>query len=465
MPGNILLLDPIATNRILMRVRLTAGYFNVTPCAAASEALHLVTQQDFSAVLCAPELPDMALPQFCEALQDQPKPLPLVAFQQNAGSRDLLAALEAGAIDLIDTSEPDALIYARLRALVRMERTHELPAGLPSPEPPPDNSPHKTDETGFKEPAATFRPLTAHPAGTRIALMHFSPKAADRWQAWLRPELNVSCLSIDVLHQQAFLNAPPDVLILGCPAQDASALAPLLANLRATALLRDMQILVIAARNCPAEVAQCYDLGAEAVARYGVTPAEVRLRALHLSRRKSWIDRQRKILNAALDAAVRDPLTGLHNRRFVQGSLPELAKQPYAAVLADVDHFKAVNDQFGHDAGDQVLQQIAQRLQALGAPGDILARIGGEEFLILRPCPTARIAEAWAKALCAGFAAYPFTLADRRRLSLTLSLGLVHVASPCPDVTMAQLLRQADQALYRAKSLGRNQVRVRRFAA
>jgi len=456
MPGNILLLDPIATNRILMRVRLTAGYFSVTPCATAREAFDLLAQQSFSAVLCAAQLPDTPLAAFCKELTQHRLAPPVVVLHKAPGGRALLDALAAGAMDLIDTSESDALLFARLRALVRMELPAALPDGL-------EPAPADTDR-GFREAAAGFQ--TALPENrSQAALLHLSPHLGVVWRADLRPHLATQLLPLEVLHQQAFLDTPPDVLILGCAPEDTPAMPPLVANLRAHSDLRDMQILALPGTDCPAEVAQLFDLGAEAVVPRAFDPQEIRHRVHHLVDRKHRIDAHHQHLDAALHAAVHDPLTGLHNRRFVHAALPKLTGQPHAVLLADIDHFKAVNDRYGHDAGDQALQQVAKRLQALGAPGDILARIGGEEFLIARACPTARIAEAWAKALCAGFAAYPITLSDGRQLPLTLSLGLVHVANPCVHSDLRKLLKRADEALYRAKALGRNQVRMSKSAA
>lgn len=456
MPGNILLLDPIATNRILMRVRLTASYFNVTPCATAREAFDLLAQQGYSAVLCTMQLPDTNLATFCKELAQRRLAPPVVVLHKAPGGRALLDALAAGAMDLIDASEADALLFARLRALVRMELPAALPEGL---EPDPADT-----ASGFREAPVGFQPSLSNDR-PQVALLHLSPQLGVVWQAGLRPHLPTQLLPLEVLHQQSFLDAPPDVLILGCAPEDAPAMPPLVANLRAHADLRNMQILALPGTYRAADVAQLFDLGAEAVVPRAFDALEISHRIRQLVARKRRIDSHHLHLDAALHAAVRDSLTGLHNRRFVERVLPQLTGQAHAVLLADIDHFKAVNDQYGHEAGDQALQQVAKRLQALGAPGDILARIGGEEFLIARRCPTDRIAEAWAKALCAGFAAYPVTLSDGRQLPLTLSLGLVHVAEPYLHSDLGQLLKRADEALYRAKALGRNQVRMSKSAA
>jgi diguanylate cyclase (GGDEF)-like protein len=156
------------------------------------------------------------------------------------------------------------------------------------------------------------------------------------------------------------------------------------------------------------------------------------------------------------ETARRDPLTGLLNRRGFEERLEvELARatrveRPVALILGDVDHFKAVNDRFGHPAGDAVLLRIAGVLEGIGRRGDTVARLGGEEFVFIVPDADAEMA---------------FTLAERARVAfertfadepipLTASFGTV--AFPADGTTADSLLATADRALYTAKDQGRN---------
>jgi len=163
------------------------------------------------------------------------------------------------------------------------------------------------------------------------------------------------------------------------------------------------------------------------------------------------------------EMATRDPLTGLWNRGAVvallERELPRAAREgrPLAVVLADVDHFKAVNDTHGHQAGDAVLREVARRLAGAVRPYDAAGRYGGEEFLAVLPgCgpeEAAALGERLRKAVSAG----PVS-AGAASVRVTASLG---VAVWDGDVgTPGALLRAADEALYRAKRGGRDRVEM-----
>jgi diguanylate cyclase (GGDEF)-like protein len=164
--------------------------------------------------------------------------------------------------------------------------------------------------------------------------------------------------------------------------------------------------------------------------------------------------------------AEQDALTGLLNRRGLDSAVAKLQREntPFVVVLADLDHFKEVNDTHGHDAGDVALVETAAIMTSVLRPGDILARHGGDEFVIIVPITGEAATEG--RELIAGVSA-----AERVRSSIaahhemsstpscTVSLGVSGPAKNGLDLA----LRAADQALYRAKQLGRNRVEVDGF--
>ncbi len=162
----------------------------------------------------------------------------------------------------------------------------------------------------------------------------------------------------------------------------------------------------------------------------------------------------------ARELAETDALTGLANRRRVMGELDRLVltmgqqKHPLSLIIFDVDHFKQVNDRYGHAVGDEVLRQLAEIAREQSREGDVIGRIGGEEFVWVLPGASVNIAK---------------LAAERLRLAVAMGSGVgdiapatisIGVAAARPGDTALSLFARADEALYDAKGAGRNTVRL-----
>lgn len=170
---------------------------------------------------------------------------------------------------------------------------------------------------------------------------------------------------------------------------------------------------------------------------------------LSLERQKDSLLREQALLKASL----RDSLTGLHNRRSFDAELARVLARPGSHYLlyVDIDHFKALNDRFGHVFGDVVLQKIAGAMSQSVRHDDIVARIGGEEFGIILPDISRDAAQALAERLLAVVSACNFDVAGER-VAITVSIGAAHGQQV---QTANALVGIADAALYEAKNLGR----------
>jgi diguanylate cyclase (GGDEF)-like protein len=161
------------------------------------------------------------------------------------------------------------------------------------------------------------------------------------------------------------------------------------------------------------------------------------------------------------EIAVRDQLTGLFNRRgFGEQSARSYAnarrsKQLISVIAADIDHFKSVNDEFGHDIGDEALRHFASLLTDKRRASDIVARIGGEEFVLVLPGTDIREATAIADELCIRMATSPM-VTDGRQIVMTSSFGVATISDQ--DTSLTDVVIKADRALYRSKRAGRNRV-------
>lgn len=168
------------------------------------------------------------------------------------------------------------------------------------------------------------------------------------------------------------------------------------------------------------------------------------------------------LYRAAVRNALRDPLTGAGNRVAMDQALSreiELARrhgQPLSLIMLDLDHFKTVNDRFGHQCGDEVLREVAQELKAQMRNVDMVFRFGGEEFLILLSNTPAEAAAVVGQRLCEAVEAMRF-VGPEGRVPLSVSLGCATYRTP---ESLDSLLGRADAALYQAKRNGRNQLRM-----
>jgi diguanylate cyclase (GGDEF)-like protein len=163
--------------------------------------------------------------------------------------------------------------------------------------------------------------------------------------------------------------------------------------------------------------------------------------------------------------SVRDGLTGVYNRRYFNDRLAsEFAyairhRTPLCVILGDIDHFKVINDTHGHAVGDLVLRRVAGELQASVRTEDLVARFGGEEFVVMTRGIDAEGAKAFAERIRAIIARAVIN-AESTRVPVTMSLGVAHTQN-APDVNTADMLiESADVALYAAKRGGRNRVEV-----
>jgi two-component system cell cycle response regulator len=180
-------------------------------------------------------------------------------------------------------------------------------------------------------------------------------------------------------------------------------------------------------------------------------------------RRKRFTSRLRDSVNASIELAVTDALTGLHNRRYLDNHMAALFDEsamrarPMSVLILDIDRFKLINDTHGHDAGDEVLREFAARVKANTRIVDIVARFGGEEIVVAVPDTALDGASAIAERIRERIEAEPFPVhRGTRQIRLTVSIGVA--SRRAGDPSCMDMLKRADEALYQAKDSGRNRV-------
>jgi two-component system cell cycle response regulator len=226
---------------------------------------------------------------------------------------------------------------------------------------------------------------------------------------------------------------------------------------------RHVPILAIADPENSTRLLRGLEIGVNDYLLRPIDKTELLARARTQIRRRRYTDHLRDNVQNSIEMAITDALTGLHNRRYMESHLATLAEQastrgkPLALMILDIDYFKSINDNYGHDAGDDVLREFAVRVRKSIRGIDLACRYGGEEFVIVMPETDLHVAGMVAERLRRSIAGEPFAVhKGTKRIEVTISIGLTTLEQKGEAV--ADVLKRADTALYRAKHDGRNRV-------
>lgn len=463
MAGRILIADEIPTNRIVMRVKLSSAHYDVLQVALAMDLIPVAREQKPDVILLDDAMGNGSGIKLCRALKADKVTgtIPIILITERSEPALRIAALDAGADEVLVKPVNDLALLARVRAILRVRESAEE---LQRRRRIAGNFGFSEAQDGFQRSA---RIAFVAPPETGAALL-------EELRGVIRDKMLVltEAEAIDL----ASSTTPPDVFVLA-PRIHADA-QTILANLRARAGTRHSAILVVYPAHGEHLGATALDMGANDLLLEGFDSAELAIRIRTQLKRKLHEDNLRSAVDDGLRMATTDPLTGLYNRRFAMARLADidndayLSDRSFALILADLDHFKTVNDTYGHPAGDAVLVEVAKRLRDNLRGADLVSRFGGEEFLMVLPETGLERAAILARRLCRLISAKPFVVPGRKvhRISVTMSIG-VAVGGPeragrnAVREPLDALIARADEALYGAKSDGRNQVIVAADAA
>ncbi len=459
MSARILIVDDVAVNRIVQQARLSAAFYEPMLAADGATCLALARSERPDLVLLDLGLPDISGLEVLHQLRRDPicRDIPVIALTSSGQPEERLAAFAAGADDVMDRPANERVLLARLRNLLRLKAESDFPA------------PDGLALAGVAEAPAAFEPQ-----GT-VALVSSASAQGEALRAALSGQLRDRLVVLSRREALADFSVGqggdtvPEVFILQDDGHNPSGTLRLLSELKSHQATRHAAVCVVGPAGDGDEAAMAFDLGADDAVGPSVSAEELALRTRGLLRRKRHSDRRRARMQDGLRLALRDPLTGLYNRRFAAPQLAAVAARsredgsPFAVMVMDLDRFKQVNDLYGHAAGDQVLIEVACRLTANLRDTDILARIGGEEFLAILPRSSLSVARGVAERLCRVMQDQPILLQSGENLCVTLSIGVAVAGADAFAVD--HLVEQADLALLESKGAGRNQVTYRMSAA
>ena len=450
----ILIVDDVAARRIVLKVKLGAAAYQIASAATLREARRHIARSSPHLVIVSSAVGGGCGVDWVRRIKAHPSAaeLPVLVLVPDAAAR--LDALRAGADDVIEEPFDERLLLARIRAVMRSRETGE--------------------ELRLRGATKRVLGLAEGPAGFlargRITLVTPPGKGAGALKAELESATgdSVSVASPNRALSRSPRGGSPDVYALVAdPPVVGLGLIP---QLRAHPSSRDAAILALVPRGDTDAAVMALDFGAGDVAEIGAAPEELALRVRALRHWKDGRDRLRRGVRDGLQAALTDPLTGLYNRRYAMPHLDRVAERAavhrrrYAVLVCDLDRFKRVNDLHGHAAGDAVLVEVARRLTGNLRGADTLARLGGEEFLVIMPDVGLTQATAAAERLCSIVRGTPFDLPSGASLRLTMSIGLA-IGGERALPTGARAVEAADRALYDAKEGGRARITVSESAA
>ncbi len=459
MIGKILIVDDVSTNRIVFKVKLTAAGYQTLMAVDGESCVRIALAEQPDIILLDLFLPDRSGIEVLTALKSHPQTrrIPVVMFSSEADGPMRLAALRAGAEDFMARPIDDQTLMARLRGLLR---AREHLAGISAPE-------RDLQVLGLAEPAQRFE-IPGY-----VALVMPKGEGALRLKRGLAAtgQDRFQLMAAEEVHSDQ-IGAAPDVYLIHSDLCGPGGGLRMMSELLSRSTTRHAAFCIFNPEVAQTLRATAFDLGSNDVVDAATPVAEIALRLRALVTRKREGDRMRASVQDGLRMAVFDPLTGLHNRRYGTAQLNAIADRArsegseFAVMVVDIDRFKSVNDRWGHATGDAVLVEVAARLASSLRATDLLARVGGEEFLIALPATMLSDAQVVAERLCRTIEGSPVVTPDGVRVPVTISIGMTTGGVlPYDPASVTELVAQADRALMHSKSHGRNQVTIVRKAA
>jgi len=452
--AQILVVDDVFANIKLLEAKLSSEYYDVISAKDGFEAIAKAKEHKPDIILLDVMMPGMDGFEVCKKLKEdfEVSHIPIVMVTALTDKSDRIKGLEAGADDFITKPINDVALFARVKSLVRIKMLmDELRLR------------DKTSiEMGIKQEASNT--LLSDVSGSRVLLIDDDAVQGKQIVSKLSDTYEVEWIQEPDDGLARARDGNFDLILVSTLLTDADGLR-LASQIKSQEELRNVPLLVLVDDDDKRIMLKALEMGMNDYMTVPVDKNEMIVRVRTQIRRRKYQEALKSQYQMSISMAITDALTGLYNRHYLNTHLSNMVKQALkngkhmALMMMDMDHFKSVNDTYGHDAGDLVLKQLANLIIQQSRSSELAARFGGEEFVVLMPETDPASALAAAKRMRDIVEATPFKInAAGATIQKTISIG---VASLHPDGDSAEsLLKRADEALYEAKRSGRNKVTV-----
>ena len=451
MTARILVVDDIPTNVRLLEARLSAEYFDVLTATCGQEALDILGRERIDIVLLDVMMPGLDGFEVCRRIKADARThhIPVIMVTALDEPADRIQGLESGADDFLTKPVDDVSLITRVKNLTRIKVMHDemLMRAV-------------TDrEMGITENEALEHALNV--SRGQVLIVDDQKRSLRRLVDTLGevhhvvPEPNPH-EALERIKRERF-----DLLLISLGLEEIDGLR-LCARIRSFDHMRYVPIVILVDSSEDVRLLRGLEMGVNDYILRPVERHELVARVQTQIKRKRHSDYFRRRLDQSVEAAITDGLTGLYNRRYMESHMQTLFEEAkrkemaLSVLLVDIDHFKSINDTFGHDAGDVVLREFAGRLRQNTRGCDLACRLGGEEFLLIMPDASLKRAYQVGERFRACIASEPFTGTNGEKVRITASVGISTLESDADTPEM--ILKRADLALYAAKRRGRNRV-------
>lgn len=454
MTALILVVDDVPANVKLLEAKLSAEYYDVVTARNGFEAIEQAKQHKPDLILLDVMMPGMDGFEACRRMKEDPSisHIPVVMVTALSEVSDRINGLEAGADDFITKPINDTALFARVRSLVRIKvLLDEL---------------RLRNKTGqdigvIGDGENTF---TSDVSGSHVMVIDDDIVQTKRILATLSKHYKVTMVEEpeEARHIAESQAEGIDLIIISTELMEADGLR-LATQLKTLEPLRHVPVIMLVDEHEDQLMLKGLELGINDYLILPVDENEMIARVKTQIRRKKYQEALKANYRNSLNMAITDKLTGLYNRHYLDTHIHNVVGQALenhkalSLMIMDMDHFKSVNDTYGHDCGDEVLKQLAEIIIKSTRGSDLAARLGGEEFVVLMPETNEQAAYDMGERMRRTVEAHEFRISNPVGvIKKTVSIGVANLR--LNGDTAADVVKRADVALYEAKNSGRNRV-------